>query len=216
MKKVRVWDSPTRCFHWLLATCVVGLFTTGLIGGNWIVWHERIGFVVLTLVLFRIVWGFIGSETSRFTDFVRGPGAVIHYLKSGASPTLGHSPVGALAVLAMLAALLLQATTGLMVDDDIANKGPLADKVPSAWVALATKIHRINKWVIAGLVVMHLCAIVFYTRVKKDPLVQAMLSGDKEVQDAQMAPRMRSVSLAWPIFGLAAAFVYWLVIVYPR
>ena len=215
-KKIRVWDLPTRVFHWALAVCVTGLFATGLTGGNWIVWHERFGFCVLALVLFRFVWGFIGSEPSRFTDFLRGPGALIAYLKTGVSPTQGHSPLGGLSVLGLLSLLLLQACTGLFVDDDIANKGPLADKVSGAWVALATKIHRINKYVLGAMVLLHLCAIIYYTFKKKQQLVGPMISGSREVAQTAPEPRVHSGITPWIVLALCAAFVYWLVAIFPR
>jgi cytochrome b len=216
LKKIRVWDLPTRVFHWALAICVIGLFATGLTGGNWITWHEKFGFATLALVLFRVIWGVIGSETSRFTDFLRGPRALVTYLKTGVSPTHGHSPLGGLSVLALLGLLLLQATTGLLVDDDIANKGPLADKVPGAWVALATKVHRLNKYVLGAMVVLHLCAIVFYTYKKKQKLVGPMISGEREVNEAETVPQVKNGIAPWIVLVVCAAFVYWLVIVFPK
>jgi cytochrome b len=215
-KKIRVWDLPTRVFHWALAASAIGLFATGLTGGNWIIWHERIGFCVLTLLLFRVIWGVIGSDTSRFGDFLRGPRALITYLKTGVSPTHGHSPLGGLSVVALLALMLLQATTGLMVDDDIANKGPLADKVSSAWVALATKVHRLNKWVLGAMVLLHLCAIIFYTFKKKQKLVGPMVSGEREVHESEIAPQVRQGFAPWVVLLVCAAFVYWLVNIFPK
>jgi cytochrome b len=216
LKKIRVWDLPTRVFHWALVLSVVGLFATGLTGGNWITWHEKFGFATLALVLFRLIWGVIGSETSRFTDFLRGPGAIVRYLKTGFSPTHGHNPLGGLSVLAMLLLLLLQATTGLIVDDDIANKGPLADKVPGAWVALATKVHRLNKYILGAVLILHVCAIVYYTRFKKEKLIGPMISGEREVSAAEIAPQVRAGFSAWIVLTVCAAFVYWLVIVFPK
>jgi cytochrome b len=215
-KKIRVWDLPTRVFHWALAASVIGLIATGLTGGNWIIWHERIGFCVLALLLFRVIWGVIGSETSRFSDFLRGPRALITYLKTGISPTQGHSPLGGLSVIALLGLLLVQATTGLFVDDDIANKGPLADKVSGAWVALATKVHRLNKWVLGAMVLLHVCAIIFYTYKKKQKLVGPMISGEREVSEAESAPQVKQGIAPWIVLAVCAAFVYWLVNIFPK
>ncbi len=216
IKKIRVWDLPTRVFHWALAVCVIGLFATGLTGGNWIAWHERFGFCVLTLLLFRVVWGLIGSDTSRFTDFLRGPRTLFAYLKTGVSPTQGHSPLGGLSVLGLLSLLLLQVCTGLFVDDDIANKGPLADKVSDVWVALATKIHRINKYVLGAMVLMHLCAILYYTFKKKQQLVGPMISGLRDVAQTTPEPHVKSGIAPWIVLVVSAAFVYWLVAIFPR
>jgi cytochrome b len=216
MKKIRVWDFPTRVFHWTLAFCVVGLFATGLTGGSWIIWHERIGFVTFALILFRLVWGVIGSETSRFTDFLRGPSSILRYLKTGVSPTQGHNPMGGWSVFAMLALLVVQVGTGLIVDDDIANKGPLADKVPSEWVSLATTIHRYGKWTLGGLIALHLCAIAYYTLVKKQKLIGPMVSGDREVEPTQTVPQVRPAGIMpWAVLAVCSAFVYWLVMVFP-
>jgi cytochrome b len=217
LKKIRVWDLPTRVFHWALVLCIVGLFATGLTGGSWIIWHERIAYVAFTLILFRLLWGVFGSETSRFTDFLRGPSAVIGYLKTGRSPTHGHSPIGGWAVFAMLAALVVQICTGLIVDDEIANKGPLADKVPGAWVSLATTIHRYGKYVLGGLIALHLCAIAFYTVVKKQPLIRPMVDGTRDVNAADATqPRMREGVAPWVLLAVCAAFVYWVVQIYPK
>ncbi len=216
LKKIRVWDFPTRVFHWALAICVTGLFATGLTGGNWIAWHERFGFVVLGLVIFRLIWGFAGSETSRFSNFVRSPRVIFHYLRTGESPTLGHNPLGALSVVALLLVLLLQALTGLVVDDDIANKGPLADKVPSAWVALATTVHRLNKWLLGALVITHLLAIAYYALVKKEQLIKPMISGERDVDSGHAAPQLKGNTSAWVLALTIAAAVYWLVNIFPK
>ncbi len=216
-KKVRVWDFPTRLFHWLLVLTVAGLFATGLSGGGWIIWHERFGFFALGLLAFRLLWGVFGGRTARFREFVRGPSAILRYLKTGVSPTHGHNPLGALSVLAMLVALLVQVSTGLIVDDDIANKGPLADKVPNAWVSLATTVHRMNKWVIGGLVALHLLAIAYYTFVKREKLVSAMVTGDKPVSETATEPETRfSKAAAAFIVVVVAAAVYWLIVVFPK
>lgn len=214
---VRVWDVPTRLFHWLLLVCVGALFATGLTGGGWILWHERIAYFTIGLLLFRLIWGLVGGRTARFADFVRGPSAILRYVKTGASPTLGHNPLGALSVLALLAALLVQGATGLIIDDEIATQGPLAHKVPSAWVSLATTIHRINKWVIGVLVAMHVLAILYYQFVRKERLVRAMISGVKEVDPSQAQPDVERKPIAALVVALVVvAFVYWLVVIYPK
>ena len=104
-RRIRVWDLPTRLFHWALATLVCGSFVTIKLGGAWMVWHERIGYAVLSLVTFRLVWGFVGGRYARFASFVRGPSAVLAYLRGQGSHSPGHNPLGALSVLAMLAAV---------------------------------------------------------------------------------------------------------------
>ncbi len=127
--RVRVWDLPTRLFHWLLAACVIGAVISAKIGGNAMVWHMRLGYAVLALLLFRLVWGLVGGRWSRFASFIYGPAAYWRYLSGRARAEdqfeVGHNPLGALSVFAMLAWLALQVGSGLIADDEIAITGPL-------------------------------------------------------------------------------------------
>lgn len=213
LTKVRVWDLPTRIFHWLLAAGVIGLGISGTVGGNVMVWHFRIAYAVLALLLFRIVWGAVGGRWSRFGAFVYAPQSVINYLKGKGKPehSVGHSPIGAASVFAILGFLLLQVASGLVSDDEIAFAGPLTRFVSNATVSLATQYHAdIGKWILLGLVLMHIAAIVFYLR-RKQNLVGAMLHGDKEL--VLPAPSSRDDTMsrlaALLIFMLCAAVAYW-------
>jgi cytochrome b len=185
MKTVRVWDAPVRLFHWLLVLSIIGLFITGKLGGNWMEWHARIGYCVIGLILFRLIWGFAGGYHARFVNFVRGPAAVLAYArslaKSQSQASIGHNPLGALSVLAMLTVIGLQASFGLFADDEILMSGPLASSVSSATSALLTKLHRLNSYVILALVATHLAAIGFYWFVKRENLVKPMITGKKEL-----------------------------------
>jgi cytochrome b len=136
----RVWDLPTRIFHWALTFCVIGLFTTGFSGGDAMPWHYRFGYGVLTLLLFRLVWGIVGGKWSRFSSFIYTPSNIIRYFKGQADPlhTVGHNPMGAFSVFAMLALLLAQVSTGLISDDGISAAGPLTKFVSNATVSLAS------------------------------------------------------------------------------
>lgn len=216
---VRIWDAPTRIFHWALVVCFVGLVTTAQIGGAAMQWHFRLGYSVLCLLLFRLVWGFIGGYWSRFDTFVFGPRQVIAYLsgRSGHQESVGHNPMGAWSVFAMLGLLLLQVGSGLMSDDEIAAAGPLARFVSSAWVNNATYYHKnIGKVVLLALVALHLSAIVFYFFKKHDNLAKAMLTGNKmlpvEVRESDDGSDRRVLALA--IFGalvtLVSALVSWI------
>jgi cytochrome b len=192
MSKVRVWDLPTRVFHWALAACVVGLVATGQIGGDAMVWHFRLGYTVLTLVLFRLVWGVVGGYWSRFTSFVPSPSTLIAYLKSGGKDTtsIGHNPLGSLSVLGLLGAALVQVSAGLMSDDEILATGPLVSKVPPDWVAVATFFHtEVGKLLLIGLVALHVAAIAWYRFKKNENLVRPMLVGDKEVSGTHASSR---------------------------
>ena len=213
--KVRVWDLPTRVFHWSLVLGIVGLAISGTIGGNAMLWHFRFGYAVLTLLLFRIVWGLVGGRWSRFGAFIYAPQTIIDYLKGRGKPehSVGHNPLGAGSVFAMLAALLAQVGSGLFSDDDIAFAGPLTRFVSNATVSLATNYHKnIGKWVILALVLLHIAAIVFYLW-RKHNLVGAMLHGDKEL--IADVPDSRDDALsrisAVVVLGICAALVAGLV-----
>jgi cytochrome b len=181
---VRIWDLPTRLFHWSLAACVIGLVITGNVGGNAMVWHFRFGYAVLALLLFRIIWGFAGGRWSRFASFIRGPGTVLRYLRGQTGPgeflDVGHNPLGALSVIGMLAVLLLQLACGLVADDEIANVGPLNRFVSSDLAQTATSWHKgPGKLLVLVLVVLHVAAIIYYRVRKRQDLIKPMLHGDK-------------------------------------
>lgn len=196
-----VWDLPTRLFHWLLVICVVAAFVTAKIGGGWMVWHGRLGLAILGLVVFRIVWGFVGSTYARFATFVRGPAAIRAYL-AGKWQGLGHNPLGALSVLALLGCLALQAGTGLFANDDIAFEGYLYPLVGSALSTRLTGIHQLLEKGLLFLVTLHIGAIVFYARVKQQNLVKPMLTGWAEGQSGESA---RGGGIAAFIVGLLIA-----------
>lgn len=178
-RTIRVWDLPTRLFHWLLLACVIGLFGTAYAPGSWIEWHARLGYAMLALLLFRLVWGFIGGHWSRF----------IHFLpRTRQGVRLGHTLSGALAVVAMLLALLAQVATGLVGDDEIAFTGPLNRFIATDLGLAATAWHKgSGQWILVGLVVLHVLAIAFYRLVHRNDLIGPMLGGDKTV-DADAGP----------------------------
>jgi cytochrome b len=220
-RRIPVWDLPVRAFHWALAVLVVFSFATGKTGGAWMEWHLKSGYAILALLLFRIAWGFAGSQTARFSAFVRLPRAAIDYVRARLggrdAPLLGHNPLGGWAVVAMLAVLLLQTGTGLFSDDEISTQGPLAAKVSNALVSRMSAIHSWNEWAIVGLVLLHVAAIAFYRLVWRVRLVGPMVHGRVVVDEASIeAPRMRHGGIALAIFVLACAAVYYLVVIYPR
>ena len=162
---VRVWDLPTRVFHWALVAALAGLVTTAQIGGEAMPWHFRFGYTVLSLLLFRLVWGLVGGHWSRFASFIYAPRTILAYVKGRGNPehAVGHNPLGSLSVFAMLGMLLLQVGSGLFSDDEIAAAGPLVTLVPGAWVSLATHYHAdIGKLILLGLLVLHVGTILFY------------------------------------------------------
>lgn len=186
MHTLRIWDLPTRLFHWTLVLAVIGLVVTGSVGGSWMNWHLRLGYLVMGLLVFRLMWGLVGGHWSRFRAFLFGPGPILAYLR-GQAPlrhVAGHNPLGALSVLAMLLVLAAQVGSGLISDDEISFFGPLTRFVSNDTVALATKYHKdIGKLLILGLVGLHVGAIAYYQWVKRQPLIGAMVHGDKQLGD---------------------------------
>jgi cytochrome b len=214
--RVRVWDLPTRLFHWLLVVCVIGLVITGYIGGDVMTWHSRLGYTVLTLLLFRITWGFVGGRWSRFRSFLYTPGNVLAYLGGRAHPDhlVGHNPLGAGSVFAMLLVLLAQVATGLVGDDEIAFTGPLNRFVSSSQGLAATWYHKqVGQWLLIGLVLLHIAAVGYYALRKRQDLVRPMFSGDKEMLAPAQSSRddLRSRLVALVVVAACAAGVTWLV-----
>lgn len=206
-QRVRVWDLPTRLFHWALLLCVLGLVITGKLGGNWMLWHFRLGYCVFALLLFRLIWGFVGGYWSRFGRFIYSPVSIWAYLKGRGKPehAVGHNPLGAASVFALLVFLSVQVATGLVSDDEIANQGPLAKFVSNARVSLATWWHKdIGQWILIGLVVLHVLAIMFYLHKKKDNLIKPMIHGDKSLDFAATSARDDTVSRSVAVVVLLA------------
>ena len=188
MKKIiRVWDLPVRVFHWLLVLCITGSIISVNIGGNAIEWHAYFGYSVLTLLIFRITWGFVGSTHARFTSFIPNRAKILNYLQGKAPKVLGHNPIGALSVFALLFVLSVQVITGLFVDDEIAFQGPLAKYVPNWVVSFLSEIHESNQVVIYTLIAIHIAAILYYKKFKGEDLIKPMISGDKEIDPSEEA-----------------------------
>ncbi|MCA1907205.1 MAG: cytochrome b/b6 domain-containing protein [Magnetospirillum sp.] len=213
--RVKVWDLPTRLFHWLLVALIIVLGISGQLGRLDV--HMLVGPAVVALILFRIIWGFVGSETARFSHFVRGPKAILAYIaaaKAGAVRSVGHNPLGAFSVLALLGLVLLQGVTGLFTSDDILSEGPLAHLVSGKTVALLSAIHRVGFNLLLAFVALHLAAVIFYRVVKKDDMVEAMITGEKRVPEGVEGIRFKHPLLALAIllacggavWGLLAAF----------
>jgi cytochrome b len=217
-RAVRVWDLPTRLFHWTLALAIVGSVVTAKVGGNAAVWHFRLGFLVLGLLAFRLLWGLVGGYWSRFVRFVPTPGRLVRYLRSAPRADdhfdVGHNPLGALSVLGMLGLLAVQVATGLVADDEIANAGPLVRFVASETSLAATSWHKTwGQWLILGLVALHVAAIVFYRVAKGNNLVAPMLGGDKLLAPGVpgSADGLRERGLAIVLAALCGAGVAWVV-----
>jgi cytochrome b len=177
---IPVWDLPHRLFHWLLVISVAAAYITAKIGGEWIDWHGRLGIFILGLLIFRIIWGFVGSTHSRFVSFFPTLPRVIAYLK-GQWQGLGHNPLGAISAIALLIAVGVQVGTGLFANDDIAFEGPLFNFIDKSFSDDLTRWHNTTFNILLGLIVLHIASIFFYRWVKKTNLVVPMLTGKKEI-----------------------------------
>ena len=199
---VRVWDLPTRAFHWLLALAVIGLVVTAKVGGNAMLWHMRLGLV--------------GGRWSRFASFIYAPGKVLRYLRGDHRPgdhfEVGHSPLGAFSVFALITLLLVQVGTGLISDDEIATTGPLNRYVASATGIAATGWHKgYGQWILLGLVALHIVAIVVY-KLRGGNLVTPMITGDKPLPPDVPAAQdnLASRGLAAVVLAACAALAVWI------
>ena len=211
----RVWDLPTRAFHWTLAAAVIALVVTAKVGGNAMLWHMRLGLLVLALLAFRLVWGVVGGRWSRFTSFVYAPATLLRYLRGDHRPgdhfEVGHSPLGALSVFGLIAVLLVQVGTGLIADDEIANTGPLNRYVASATGLLATGWHKgYGQWLLLALAALHIAAIVVY-KLRGKNLITPMITGDKPLPPEVPAATdsLATRGLAAVLLAACAALAMW-------
>lgn len=212
----RVWDLPTRLFHWTLVVCICGMLVTAQLGGNAMQWHFRFGYAVLVLVVFRLVWGFVGGYWSRFSVFLSSPSAALAYARTPfakRTDSVGHNPLGAWSVLAMLLATLLQVGAGLFSDDDIGTSGPLARYASNQWVGWATHYHTgLGKFALFGLIALHVGTVVWYRVKHKHDLVRSMVHGDKLLRDDAPASvdTLSTRLFAAMVLTACACTVFWL------
>jgi cytochrome b len=210
---VKVWDPWVRLTHWMVAILLPFSWWTAETSRFDL--HFLSGYTILTLVLFRIAWGLVGSETARFAGFLKGPAAALahlaHFRRRDVPVEIGHNAAGGWMVLLLLAALLTQAATGLFADDAIFTRGPLARRVDEAWSELATWLHLRVFWVIVGCAVLHVLAVVAYRAWAGRNLVKPMITGRLDVPIRETAaPRMGSTVLALGLLAASAGFVWWI------
>jgi cytochrome b len=199
--RVRVWDLPTRLFHWLLLLCVTAAVITAQLGGNWMEWHQRFGASTLALLAFRLVWGFRGPRYARFKSFLYSPRTVFSYLRNPSArhaSYVGHSPSAAAWVFLSLAVLLVQALTGLFSSDSISTEGPLVRFGTEEIISMATSLHALTQWLIYSLVGLHVTVVLGLLILKRENLIHPMVIGDKEDVGAPAAddsPRTRLIGM---------------------
>jgi cytochrome b len=221
--RIRVWDLPVRLFHWTLVILIATSYLTGQVGGDWMKLHFWSGYAILTLILFRIAWGFVGSTTARFSHFVKGPSAAFHHLAELAGTDrprdVGHNPLGGAMVMALIFGVLAQVAAGLFAADTDTGmvNGPLAPLVADKWIERATAFHEFWVNVLLVLVGLHVLAAIGYLVWKRQNLISAMIHGHKPIDDVvppgQAAPRLQFASgrLAISLLIACAAIVYFIV-----
>lgn len=209
MRKILIWDAPTRLFHWLAAALVVAAYVTWRL--NWMHWHVYVGDMLLALVLFRLAWGFFGSETARFARFLASPAAALRYLKAALrrepDTQAGHNAAGGWMILLLLILLLAETLTGIFVNNDVADIGPFTALAP-AWVDnLITDLHRILWNVLLAAIALHILAVALYWAVKRQNLVLPMIVGRKTLPASVRPPAMAPPARALLLFacGVVAA-----------
>jgi len=204
-ESMRIWDLPTRLFHWALVVLIAMQYATGEYHLLDMRWHFWFGYATLALIAFRVLWGFFGSQTSRFASFVRAPRAVLAYVKSQFSTNpqkaIGHNALGGWSVLIMLVGITVQIVTGLFASDDIDTDGPLVDSVSRSTVKLMTRLHDWNQNLLLVLIALHILAVVMHLLLKHDDLIVPMITGRKRMP---VVETLRFAS-AWVALGLFLA-----------
>ncbi len=204
---VVVWDLPTRTFHWLTVALVAAAYATWRL--NWMDWHALAGDALLALLLFRLAWGFVGSDTARFAQFLASPRAVVHHLARlfhrEPDAQIGHNPAGGWMVVLLLALLLGQTLTGIVDNNDVADEGPLTEVLPAKVLNLIDDLHTWLWDALLAAVALHLIAIVIYAVAKGHNLLRPMLTGRKILAGQSPQPRLASPALALLLLGGSAS-----------
>ncbi len=207
--KILIWDGPTRLFHWLAAALVAAAYVTWRL--NWMHWHAAAGYALLTLVIFRILWGIFGSETTRFSSFIASPRAAARYLahalRREPDHQAGHNPAGGWMVLFLLLLQVGVTLTGVYVNNDVADEGPFTELIPAPVANAITALHWIFWDALLAAVALHLLAIFLYKVVKGQNLVLPMVTGWKVLPAGARQPRVASPARAAALLGCSALAV---------
>jgi cytochrome b len=205
-RRVLVWDAPTRLFHWLVVVLVAAAYATWRL--NWMDVHADIGEVLLALVLFRILWGFFGSDTARFRRFLASPAVAGRYLmtifRREPDHQAGHNPAGGWMVLLLLFLLLAEILTGIYVLNDVADEGPFTELVPSTIANALTALHSVLWNLLLAAIAAHMAAILLYAIAKKQNLVVPMFTGWKVLPQTTPRPRIAGIARALLLLGCSA------------
>ncbi len=216
-KFIKVWDLPVRLFHWSLVLLFIAAYVTNSLGANYFKYHLWCGYAVIVLVSFRIVWGLVGTHHARFINFIRNPFTTVKYaidsLKNTEKHYAGHNPLGAIMVVVLLLAILVQATTGLFTNDEIMNLGPLYSYINDELSLKLTSLHRQLFYWILGAVVLHIAAVLIHVFFKRNNIVKAMVTGKKPSKGIEQEKSIRSsrIWLAIIIVVILALALAWII-----
>jgi cytochrome b len=206
-RMVVVWDLPTRLFHWLTVVLVAAAYVTWRL--NWMDWHVWAGEALLALVLFRVAWGFLGSESARFAGFLASPAAaarhLAHALRREPDRQAGHNPAGGWMVVLLIILLLGETVSGIYVNNDVADDGPFTALVPAAVANFITGLHTVLWDALAACVALHVLAIAIYAAAKRQNLTRAMITGRKLLPPSVKPPRLAHWAGALVLLGASVA-----------
>ncbi len=210
---MKVWDAPTRLFHWAIVLTVFLCWLT--VQFDWMTWHVWSGYAVFVLLLFRLGWGVIGSDTARFRGFLRGPLAALRHLAEfphrDPDTQIGHNAAGGWMVLVILALLALQVGTGLCANDQVMTEGPFAEQLGQETSDWLTHIHRVGFTALEAAVLLHIAAVFAYWAIKRHNLIGPMITGVKQLPAGIRVPRMRGPATAAAILAAAVVIVAYVV-----
>jgi cytochrome b len=216
-KTVKIWDLPVRFFHWSLVILFIAAYVTNYLGPSYFNYHLWCGYAVIVLVSFRIIWGFVGTYHARFRNFLRDPFSTAKYafsvFRKKDEHHLGHNPLGAVMVIVLLVAILVQAITGLFTNDEIFNLGPLYAYISDELSLELTSLHRQLFYWILGAIGLHIAAVLLHVFVKRDNIIKAMFTGNKNTEGARDVKPIQSsrVWLAVIIVIVLALLLAWVI-----
>ncbi len=208
-RRIKVWDLPTRIFHWTLVLCFGGLWYTGTEGD--MERHTFLGYTLLGLMIFRIGWGFIGGDFSRFKALQLSPRVAIQYIRNGFKTDYpGHNPLGSWGVVFLLGGLALQVGTGLFANDSILTEGPLAQFISGSTSDWLTTIHSLNFDVLVVLIALHVLAVLFHTVIQKEDILPGMITGNRRIHQSYHPPSLSSWEPLTAILLFVTMVLSWL------
>jgi cytochrome b len=213
--KVRVWDLPVRFFHWSLAILFVFMILSVKVFDNMMEWHMRAGYAMISLIVFRILWGIVGSYYARFSQFIYSPVRSVRYafqiITGKAEHYLGHNPAGGWMVVVLILGIGLQGLTGLFISDEILWDAPFYGVLSDELTSLAGTIHFNLEFYLQIFVGFHIAAVLWHRFRYQDPLIGAMLHGDKPTSGQSDVVESKTPWIAFFIcFAIALSLFVWL------